>query len=334
MTALEKYQRLEATGLWRAHPKSQRREVIASIGDASLTLFDMAGRAQAHWSLAAIKRANPGKAPPVFHPDGNPGETLEFAEDETDMIQAMTRIHREVLRRNTRPQFLGRLASTVIAVSLLAGFLLWLPYGLRNYAVRVVPEGQRMEIGAAVLAQFEPQTGAPCTTSASVEILNRLARRVRAARIVVLPDGKHDSLSLPGGLVALHRRVVENHEDPAVPAGYALVETVRQEVNDPLAKLLQHQGIFATFALLTTGTFPPDQLERSVREMLETPPVPVPDEALLARFAEVSLPSTPYATATGSSQTLIDGDPIKAENSFEPVLQDSDWVQLQAICKL
>mgnify|MGYP005990444423 FL=1 len=48
MTALTKYDRLEATGLWRPAPDGQRREVIVSIGNATLMISDMNDQAIAH----------------------------------------------------------------------------------------------------------------------------------------------------------------------------------------------------------------------------------------------------------------------------------------------
>ena len=56
MTALSKYDRLEATGLWRATRDTQRREVFVSIGDATLVISDLTDRAVAHWSIAAVER--------------------------------------------------------------------------------------------------------------------------------------------------------------------------------------------------------------------------------------------------------------------------------------
>ena len=89
MTALDKYQRLEATGLWRETSEVQRREVIVSMGDASLTISDLQDRPLTHWSIAAIERANPNKRPAVFHPDADPSETLELGDNEAEMIEAI-----------------------------------------------------------------------------------------------------------------------------------------------------------------------------------------------------------------------------------------------------
>ena len=76
MTALDKYQRIEASGLWRPAGEAQRMDVIASIGDATLLISDMQDRPLTHWSLAAGVRAYPGKRPASYHPAGDESETL------------------------------------------------------------------------------------------------------------------------------------------------------------------------------------------------------------------------------------------------------------------
>ena len=64
-TVLEKYQRLEAEGVWRPDPDVQRRDVIVSIGEATLILSDLNENALTHWSLPAVKRMNPGQRPAI-----------------------------------------------------------------------------------------------------------------------------------------------------------------------------------------------------------------------------------------------------------------------------
>ena len=59
MTALDKYQRIEALGLWRADNVSQRKDVLISIGETTLLISDMQEQPLAHWSLAAIEEQIP-----------------------------------------------------------------------------------------------------------------------------------------------------------------------------------------------------------------------------------------------------------------------------------
>ncbi len=65
MTVLAKYQRLEAQGIWRAEPEAQRRDVIVSIGKATITISAANGTALTHWSLPAMHRLNPNELPAV-----------------------------------------------------------------------------------------------------------------------------------------------------------------------------------------------------------------------------------------------------------------------------
>ena len=81
MTALQKYARLEAVGVWRESDQGQRRDVIVSIGDATLVITDSQEKALAHWSLAAITRVNPGLVPALYHPEGDKTESLELPKD-------------------------------------------------------------------------------------------------------------------------------------------------------------------------------------------------------------------------------------------------------------
>lgn len=92
MTALKEYQRLEAVGIWRENPKSQRHNVVVSLGDATIVVMDMQSRPLTHWSIPAVERANPGVLPAIYHPDGDPSETLEIAEDEIMMIEAIEKL--------------------------------------------------------------------------------------------------------------------------------------------------------------------------------------------------------------------------------------------------
>ena len=151
MTALDKYQRLEATGLWRPTPDGQRTEVIVSIGDATLVITDLRERPLAHWSIPAVERANPGRRPAIYHPDGDPGETLEFPENEREMVKAIEKLRSAVDRRRPHPGRLRLLTflATMAAVILLVVF--WLPGAIRAHAVAVVPDVKRAEIGQSLI---------------------------------------------------------------------------------------------------------------------------------------------------------------------------------------
>ncbi len=335
ITALKEYQRLEASGLWRSAPGEQRREVIVSIGEATLTICDLRDRPLAHWSLAALARLNPDVLPAIYGPDGDPGETLELAENETEMVAAIEKLRQAIERARPRPGRL-RLASTLTAIALVAALLvLWLPGALTRHAVRVVPEIQRQAIGQAMLGRIERVAGRACASADTTPVLTRLARRTGVRRLVVLRAGLLDARHLPGDIVLLNKALIEDFEDPAVVAGYILAERTRAGDADPLEALLRASGMVATLQLLTTGKLTRDTLDRYAEQVLVAPPAPLADAQLLSAFETAKVASTPYAQARDiTGETVlppIEADPMAGQTP-EPVISDRNWVLLQSIC--
>ena len=335
MTALKQFQRIEATGLWRPTPDEQRREVVVSIGEATLTISDFNDRALTHWSLAALERQNPGEYPAIFHPDGDPGETLELAQSETTMIEAVDRLQRAIDRSRPHPGRLRWFSVGGVVLAVLAVLVLWLPGALQNHVVSVVPDIKRQDIGNTILQRIERVSGQACQSEDARPSLEQLARRTGVRQIIILPAGVQTSLTLPGGTVLLNRALVEDHEDPAVAAGYIIAERARAQLQDPLDDVLTRTGPTAAFRLLTTGQLTPEIIDAYTEQVLSEPRPEIADEPLLAMFAQAALPSTPYAYArdvTGETVLgLIEADPM-AGRSLEQVLPDRDWVQLQNIC--
>ncbi len=335
MTALKKYTRLEATGLWRASPDTQRREVIVSIGDATLVISDLKDQALAHWSLAAIARANPGTRPATYFPDGDEGETLELPDTEGEMIDAIETLRRAVTRARPKPGRLRGLGVVLSITTVLALIVFWLPGAMRDNTLRVVPQVKRESLGTALLDRLQRVSGTACNSPAGLTGLSRLAGRLKVDKLAVLPQMTQPSQHLPGGLIVLNRSVIEDFEEPDVAAGYILAEVARRSDMDPLRALLDVVGPRENFRLLTTGDLSPQALD-AYAEHLSTRPRATPDLAtLLALFEEAGLRSSPYARArdiTGETVLeLIEADPMKGRPT-EPLLSDGDWLRLQGIC--
>lgn len=335
MVALKKYARFEASGLWRPSGDAQRREVIVVLGDATLTIKASNEQALAHWSIAAIDRANPGKTPARYHPDGDPGEELELAENEIDMVEAIETLRRAVDRIRPHPgrlRWLGFAASTAAVVLAAA---IWLPGALVDHTLSVVPPAGRKEIGQALMSRIQRVTGPACGTSANNSSLARLGSRLDAPRLAVMRGGIDTATHLPGGQILLARQLLEDHEEPDVAAGFILAERSLARQHDPLRDVLAHGGLLAAFRLLTTGQLAPQTLDAYAEYML-TRRVTEPDRAtLIAAFAKANVRSSPYAFArdiTGETVLeLIEADPMRGK-PVSPLLSDADWLRLQSIC--
>ena len=335
MTALKEYARLEATGLWRPTPEDQRREVVVSIGEATLTISDLQDRALTHWSLAAIERRNPGETPALYMPDGDPGETLELAEEEHAMIAAIEKLRVAVERNRPRPGRLRWLGVALSVIAVAAVLILWLPGALVQHTVSVVPDIKRQEIGAAILDRIERVAGRACSTSSTIPVLDHLAKRTGGGQLIVLPAGVRDSLHLPGGIVLLNKALIEDFEDPAVVAGFILAERARAAQHDPLEVMIETTGLITAFRLLTTGLLSPQAIDIYAERVLVADPRPLSTDSLLRAFSAAQVSSTPYAYAvdvTGETTLdLIEADPMSGQ-SPSPVLPDREWVILQSVC--
>ncbi len=339
MTALKKYQRLEAPGLWRRTPEAQRLNVAVSIGDATLTLTDLSDKPLAHWSLAAVQRLNPGVTPALYAPSADPAEPEALEIDEQEMIDAIETVRRAIERSRPRSGRL-RLATTIIVLAAaLVLAVVWLPPALIRHTASVLPEAARAAVGQRLLARVGRVTGSPCSDTDGQAALDRLRARLLGAeapgRVLVVASGIDGARHLPGGIVLLNRAQIEDYESPDVAAGYILAESRRAAEADPMIALLEHAGPLATARLLTTGMLPDRVLDSYAEVVFTRAPAAVGLEPLLARFADAGVRSTPYAFALDQSGettlALIEADPVSAETA-KPLLSGTDWESLQGIC--
>lgn len=336
MTALTKYERLEAAGLWRGDPDAQRRDVIVSLGDATLTISDTHETALTHWSLPAIIRLNPSERPALYAPGEDATEQLEI--DDDTMIRAIEKVRRVVERRRPHPGRLRHWITAGLFALLLTLGIFWMPGALRDYTVSVVPDPTQDAIGQRILTRIGRVAGQQCDGQDGHDALDRLKSRVLEApdtRVIVLSGGVQTAAHLPGRITLLNRALIEDYEEPDVVAGFLLAEDMRRRDTDPMKALLEHAGLKATAQLLTTGDLPDSVIDSYAEDLLTTAPAPLDHTALLARFEKVGVRSTPYAYAqdiTGESTLeLIEADPVPLADAT-PLLTDANWVRLQGIC--
>lgn len=335
MTALSEYERLEAPGIWRAESDGQRRDVIVSVGDATLVLYDSAERPLAHWSLAALERQNPGLRPALYRPGPDTPEELELTDPE--MIEAIERVRRAIQKRRPhRGRLRSLLLSGGLAVVAIAG-LIWLPDTIVRHAAGIMPAAKREELGLRLLDEIQRVAGPPCNAPLGVRALENLHDRLlsKPGRLVVVPGGVPEATHLPGNIILLNKTLVEDFEDPGVVAGYILAEDLRAQGSDPVEDLLRAAGVRASFRLLTTGDIPEAPLKAHAEALMKSESAPVDDADLLARFAETDVSASAYAYARDisgeESIALIEADPVQPLFA-QPILRDAEWVSLQGIC--
>lgn len=338
MTALTEFERLEAQGSWRETPEARLREVIVSVGEATLTLSDpKSERPLSHWSLPAVIRLNPGKQPAVYspNPDG-PDETLEI--DDPLMIEAIERVQRAIASRRAHPGRLRGGLTLLAALLMAAAAVVWLPDALTRHAARIAPPAQAHAIGKAVLADITRSTGAVCERSSGRAVLDWISPKLIAeeAEIHVVPAPVNGARRLPGQVYVLGNDMLLTAPGPEAAAGHLIAAQLAVPDRALLLDALEYAGTGAVLQLLTLGTLPRDAL-RGYGEQLLQRPAPAPqDERLLEAFERKGISSTPYARSldpTGTSvMKLIEADPFRDAPPPKPLLNDQQWLALQQIC--
>lgn len=338
MTALRKYQRLECGGLWRESPQEQRREVLVRFGDATLVLSDpKSGSAISHWSLPAIERINKGQEPPVFAPGPEATESLELTDP--DMIAALGAVRHAVQAATARPGRLRGVLMAGLAAAVVLAAVVWLPGALVRHTASVVPPAQRADIGQRALDDLVRVAGSTCSNQLGLQALATLSERVfgpvDTPILYVLPEGVEQPLHLPGDVIILPRRLIEQANGPEAAAGAALVERLRSRTVDPIIPLLDYAGLRATFELLTTASLPASAYAGYGEALLRAKPVALADPVVLSAFEAAQVPATPYALAIDpegkTTAGLSEADPYKGL-APSPLIPDESWVALQGIC--
>ena len=334
MTALEKFDRLESTGLWRETSESQSVEVLITFGNSSLILSDFTGSPLTHWSLPAIVRINPTKRPAVFSPNLSDAEKIEI-EDST-MINAIEEVRKSIKSRQPKPgklRALTLLASLIVIIALL---IFWLPNVLTKHTSGLVYAEQRTQIGRLLLNEISKLSGPPCETKSGTNTLSNFEKRLfpdNDIKVLVFSRGIKTSTHLPGKFILLDSKTVEDFEVPEVAAGFAVVEKIKLDNQDPIEKLLLFSGTRVVLKFLTTGKLNQITLEEYARYLLSEKPNTPAFESILKELQLANVNPDPYAYAidvTGESTADLIGK--KVINNHRQVLSKNDWLSLQSIC--
>jgi hypothetical protein len=277
VTALDRYVRLEAVGLWREAPGAEAREVVVSFGKTTLMLTDLAERPLGHWALAGVSvlgRADDGATIYAMTADGS--ETLAIRD--RDMIAAIAAVMR---RPPPPPRRRRRLpVGPIVAVAALAAVLATAPRLIRTATVRLVPPEQAAEIGDRMLISLIERHGPPCDDPGGERALGRLAAALDPAvppRLRVMALGGPMVAALPGRTVLIDPGALAT-ATPDEIAG----RVVQALEGDPVAALVRNAGLVADLRYVFSGHFDDRALARAAESATSTevagtaPGAPVP----------------------------------------------------------
>lgn len=288
-TALRDYARLESTGLWTPPEGGPAREVLLSLGEATLILSDLADRPVAHWSLPALRRV--GDAPPTYAP--GEGGVEEVAVEDADMNRALGLViaaAREPARRTAAGRWIGLGAMAV----LVGTALLLAPDVLRRQAAAALTPAQQDELGLAVIER----TGArPCADRRGLEALERLAGSALGQDAqpvhVLTPGPAGGAVALPGRIVLSGGAVAEASTPEVLVARLRSARAAAEE-EPPVAAFLDAAGPFDLLEMVTTARWPEPAIRRYAEEVMSRP-APVP----AAEGGPVALPDADWVAIKG-----------------------------------
>lgn len=332
MTALEKYARLEALGLWRESAEAPPREVVVGFGDATLVLADLADRPLGHWALAGVEAVGRDGPATIYAMGADGGETLAIRDpDMVEAIAAVSRARRLRMAAAAAPARRWRaLLAGVAGAAALTAVALAAPALLIGQAARMVPPEAAEELGDQMLLQVMAARGAPCADPAGRSALAAVAGRVShgaQARLRVLDLGPTPALLLPGPTVALGRAALATAEDPAEIAGWIALALAREQMISGPERLMAAAGPLASLRYVFTGRLSEAALARGARAATAAP---TQEEILAAydRLRAAGLPTAPFAD--GLRRAGFDAPPATAEGAT--ALGASDWAALHGLC--
>ena len=320
MTALDRYVRLEATGLWRESREAPPREVIVSFGNATLTLKDLADAPLGHWALAGVAALRREGTATVYSMTADGAETLEIGDPAmTAAIAAVTRA--DLLPRRRRRRF--PFAPLLLLAAL--GAAAWAARDvLRPDPSLLVPPARAAEIGDRMLVTLVEQHGRPCSGAAGTAALARLAERLAPTappRLLIMPLGGVPSAALPGGTILLDASLATGPAEAL--AGWAALALAR---NPPRA-LLAGAGPVAGARYLLSGAFDDAAIAHAAEAAL-VPPSAAEAGPALARLAAAGIDPRPFAAALAAVGLPVDLPP----DGGAPALSDRDRAALGALC--
>jgi hypothetical protein len=149
MSARQTYILFAAPGRWREAPDGPARDVIVSLGNATLVLTDVQDRILGHWALAGIRAVGESDGSIVYTMAGDGADTLSIGD--RDMNAAIAEFSCASSSPTPRARRTRRRRLPVVAPLMILGAVTMLAvYGppvIRAQSKRLIAREQAIEAG-------------------------------------------------------------------------------------------------------------------------------------------------------------------------------------------
>jgi hypothetical protein len=313
MTALRKYERLEAIGHWRATPDAPLREVVVSFGNSTLNLTSLRDEPLEHWALAALIKLAAQDEGVLYATDIDAEETLLITDPM--MIEAIDSVTAALFgHKKQRGLPVWRILIAAVLIVALGAGSTQVPNLLRQKIVEQTSPIRARALSEKLMALL----GRECVTPEAGLALNILTQRLQLSQtahpIKVIDGAGPNLLTLPDGTYVVGRAALERLQTPEGLAAEIAMAQAQITTHSPMLQLMQGLDIWQVLGFLLRGW--PD------------------DAALLKALYSSPLPTNKAAAAVilQNAQISLSGLGMADEAVLRPALDDQSWVALQGVC--
>ncbi len=338
MTALDRYDRLEALGQWHNNLDGLGQEVVVKFGEASLVILSLDDDPLAHWSLSAIRLLRSKADHSIYAVDGDSSAQLTIVD--RPMRDALATVVARLDaggQLHDRPQSRTRFFAGMALFCSLGMLILMSPALMRDLAHRLISPQRSAVLSNEMLPLIEDRTGPACRSARANAALTKLALRIEpqmTGRIHVLDLGDAPLLALPGGDVVLNAGIVERAKMPDEVAGWIALGLAGSKNSPALRGLFDKGGTYDGIKFILSGDLPEQAMNRSINRLLINPKVISPKiEAEVANMlTRARINSAPLITGIRREGLSTSLTPWQNTVPPETLLNDNEWVALQSIC--
>lgn len=314
MTALAKYELLEAPGRYFDGAVAAPRDVVVRFGDASLILMTADDTPITHWSLAGLRDVGAGAGSLSLTPDHESDERLLISDDY--MTAAIRAVCPSLSERRKTPGPRWRKAALWAATALGAIYLIifHLAPALSDQLAELIPPEAEIAMGEEMAGQFASFIakgearfcGEGAFPGQGGFALRKLVRRVTAGAEAHVPLSVRvfdhpmvNAFALPGGQILLFRGMIRAAESPEAVAGVLAHEIGHVAARDPTRLTLRSAGTAGLIGLLlgdfTGATVTVALSEALLRSGYQRDAETAADGFAARLLAKEGLPTTPLA---------------------------------------
>jgi hypothetical protein len=238
MTAIKKYKRLEAVGLWLDNNYETSKEVIVSFGKTSILITDKNEVPLTHWSIYSVFILKKEGERVVYSVDSKGQETLEI--DDPDMIKAISLFSKE-LKLGQGKRLLQK-RSLWFFITLVSLFLIFFsPFLIKEIAVRTTTTERARLIIIKLLADKEYKKENICYPKKTMNPLEKLIAKENSDKpilsIEVVQSLSSEPYLLPGAILKIPSQYLRKISSPK--AIISIIRTAKKlSKTQKLTKLL------------------------------------------------------------------------------------------------